>query len=120
MMYEDFGEKLLKIRKAKGLTQTELGEIIGRGYSSISKYENGSQKPELDTVVELADILNVSIDYLVGKKEPSTISVDGLHDEQIVLLETLTEQFRKNNCTTKKMTEEQCALIGRIVEEFIK
>jgi len=29
MMYEDFGEKLLKIRKAKGFTQTELGERIG-------------------------------------------------------------------------------------------
>ena len=54
-------------RKAKGLTQQQLGEIMG--YASglmISRWENGITAPNINNLIELASVLGVSTDYLLG------------------------------------------------------
>ncbi|MBO5098800.1 MAG: helix-turn-helix transcriptional regulator [Clostridia bacterium] len=54
--------KLREIRKAKGLTQKELAEIVGVDTSSISKYEKGVAEPSYVVLKKLAGALGVSID----------------------------------------------------------
>lgn len=54
--------KLREIRKAKGLTQKELAEIVGVDTSSISKYEKGVAEPSYVVLKKLANALGVSID----------------------------------------------------------
>ena len=65
----DFKDRLREIRKEKGLTQQELGDAIGLHGMSISGYERGVKKPSFEALDNLAEALNVSIDYLLGSSD---------------------------------------------------
>lgn len=60
------GERLKKLRKDKGLTQEELGKMLGVGKSIICCYEKGSRNPSLENLVDMMYIFGVSADYLLG------------------------------------------------------
>ncbi|WP_031405327.1 helix-turn-helix domain-containing protein [Geobacillus vulcani] len=62
-----FPQRLRMLRKAKGLTQEELGRRVNVTKVSISGYENGNRTPDMDTLKALADVLGVSVDYLLGR-----------------------------------------------------
>ena len=66
------GERIKKLRKEKGLTQQQLGEMLGVQKSAIAKYENG-RVPNLkkETLSRLAEIFNVTPNYLLGIDEPA-------------------------------------------------
>ena len=58
--------KTLRIlRKNKGLSMKELGEIIGVAESTISQYETGKREPDFETLLKLGEFFNVSVDYLL-------------------------------------------------------
>lgn len=65
----DFKDRLRELRAEKGLTQQELGDAIGLHGMSISGYERGVKKPSFEALDNLADALNVSIDYLLGSSD---------------------------------------------------
>ena len=60
------GERLMKLRKEKKLTQEALGEMLSLTKFSISMYENNKNMPTEEKLIQIAKIFNVSIDYLVG------------------------------------------------------
>lgn len=60
------GERLLRLRKERGITQTELGERLGVTQNQISRYERGAVNPSVETLIQLTQILNTSADYLLG------------------------------------------------------
>lgn len=60
------GERLRKLRKDKGLTQNELGQMLGLGKSAICCYEKELRSPSLETIMDLVNIFAVSADYLLG------------------------------------------------------
>ncbi|MEZ4988603.1 MAG: helix-turn-helix transcriptional regulator [Saprospiraceae bacterium] len=62
-----FGERLLALRKAKGLSQTDLAGKIGVHKNVLGKYEREEVKPSIDIAVKTAEFFDVSLDYLVGK-----------------------------------------------------
>lgn len=64
-----FGIKLKELRIEKGLSQRRLGEIFGVCNQSVSFWETGSREPDIDTLIRLADFFDVSVDYLIGRKE---------------------------------------------------
>ncbi|MBU1341007.1 MAG: helix-turn-helix domain-containing protein [Proteobacteria bacterium] len=61
-----FGQRLVQIRKAMGLTQTELGDRIGVSQRIIHHYENKADYPPTLKLIELAQALNMSVDELLG------------------------------------------------------
>lgn len=61
-----FGQRLTQIRKAMGLTQTELGKRIGVSQRIMHHYENKAEYPPTQKLIELAHALNKSIDELLG------------------------------------------------------
>jgi len=61
---EEFGGRLRAARERRGLTQSQLAELVGLYPSQISNYENGEKVPEGETMVLLADALEVSLDEL--------------------------------------------------------
>lgn len=61
-----FGERLRSLRKQKNLSQTELGQQAGLHYTNIGRFGRGLALPGGDTLKRLADVLNVSGDYLLG------------------------------------------------------
>lgn len=57
-----FGNKLTEYRTERGLTQSELGEILGVSNKAVSKWENGSAMPRLDMMSKITDYFGVSMD----------------------------------------------------------
>ena len=71
-MKETFGQRFSRLRKQRGLTQEELGEKVGLSGQAVSKWENDASMPDVSLLVDLSDILGVSLDELLGKEEPVT------------------------------------------------
>ena len=66
---EIFGENLIELRKNKKLTQYELAERLNYSDKSISKWENGDNLPDLETLNELCKFYGVTLDYLTHPVE---------------------------------------------------
>ena len=66
---KDFGIRLAKIRKSRGLTQSELGEKVGVSLRVISYYECESSQPPGPILISLAQALDVTVDELMGAKK---------------------------------------------------
>lgn len=63
------GEHIIILRKKKGFSQAELGKLAGTSGDLVGRYERDEVKPSIEVVIKIADALNVSIDYLVGKTD---------------------------------------------------
>ena len=69
---ELFKKRLADTRKRRDLSQVELAKKAGLPATAISHFESGGRKPSFDNLRKLADALDVSIDYLMGRTdEPS-------------------------------------------------
>lgn len=70
-------EHLKIARKNSGMTQKEVADHLGIVQSAYKNYEQGNREPKGDTVVMLADLFNVTTDYLLGRDtgEPETIDM---------------------------------------------
>ncbi len=86
-----------RLRKDKGLSQAQLAEKVGCHLSHITRIETGKYVPGLETIAKIADILEVSIDYLVNStreiREENPFE-DQTFLEQLRLLNTLDEEER--------------------------
>jgi transcriptional regulator with XRE-family HTH domain len=60
-------ERLKTFREMRGLTQGDLGAKAGMGGASVSHFETGQRMPTLDSLLKLADALEVSLDALLGR-----------------------------------------------------
>ena len=58
------GEKIKKYRKEKGLTQKELADKIGKGFSTVQKYELNISQPPIDVLNRIADTLDINVSKL--------------------------------------------------------
>lgn len=60
------GERLMELRKSRGLSQESLGDMIDVTRQTVSKWERGDSTPELEKLIELARVFDVSLDELAG------------------------------------------------------
>ena len=61
--------KLKELRQSLGLTQNKIAEQLNVSRSTIAMYETGASEPDNETLTKLADIFNVTIDYLLGRDD---------------------------------------------------
>jgi len=83
-----FGETLKELRKRAGMSQDQLGTILGISKSTIGMYEQGNRMPQNDTILKnIATYFGVSIDYLLGHitDEESSITLESLGFEKATL-----------------------------------
>lgn len=64
-------QNLKTLRKAKNLSQQKLADILHVSQQSIYKYENGITSPDIETLANMSDFFDTSIDYLVGNSKIS-------------------------------------------------
>lgn len=76
-----WGERISLLREAKGMTQEELAAKLGISRSSMSHYEKNRRKPDYVIMSALADIFQVSIDYLLGRVSDNAYRHTNLSDE---------------------------------------
>jgi transcriptional regulator with XRE-family HTH domain len=70
------GEKIYELRTQHNLSQGDLANKLDVSRQSISKWENGNSTPDLEKIVKLADIFNVSLDELIKNEEKEETIVD--------------------------------------------
>lgn len=58
---KSIGDQIRDARKAKGLTQKELGEMLRIGEPTVNKYESGKQNPTVETLFKIAEALNLKL-----------------------------------------------------------
>lgn len=68
------GEKILRLRKARGWNQEELAEQIDVTRQAISRWESDSAKPDADNIVALCNLFGISADYLLNT-DPTAASI---------------------------------------------
>lgn len=71
-----FSERLRELRQNKGLSQSQLADVLNISKSAISMYELGKREPDLETLEGIADFFNVDINYLLGKEDGSMYYLD--------------------------------------------
>lgn len=64
------GYQIQSLRKTKGYTQNQLGDLVGVSFQAVSKWERGETLPDIGTFMTLAEVLDTTIDHLLhgGKK----------------------------------------------------
>jgi len=98
----DFSTILKDLRKKKELSQAQLADLCNVKVTNISRYEMGSVKPNLDMIITLANVLNVSTDTLCG--------LQVTQDDKLVLL-------AKKAC---KLPKEKQQALTLVLEAFLK
>lgn len=72
-----FCKRLREVRMSRQLTQQKLADAIGLALRSYQCYEQGTREPPLDMLIRLADVLDVSTDYLLCRDAFLSIHADG-------------------------------------------
>ncbi|MBU5460443.1 helix-turn-helix domain-containing protein [Anaerostipes sp. MSJ-23] len=95
-------ENLKVLRKAKHLSQQKLADILHISQQSVYKYENDITSPDIETLTNMSDFFDTSIDYLVGNTDISrkieNVSPNDLNKEETHLVENyrqLPTNYRK-------------------------
>lgn len=91
----EFSERLKKLRKDTGLTQVDVASKLGISQQAYASWERGVKKPTQDNLVKIAQILNVSVDYLVGNSEEITDELDNIEILFRMNSNGLTEEEKK-------------------------
>ncbi len=86
-----FGEHIATLRKRKGLSQSDLGKAVGTSGDIIGKYERDEVKPSIEVASKVADALEVSVDFLLGK---TTTEIDKKTMKRLMDIQKLTEKDR--------------------------
>lgn len=95
--------KLLELRKNKGLTQEEISKAIETSSVNYNRYELGKVRPDIETLIKIADYYGVSLDYLCDHETKSQLDLPPLTEtkkQAIKMLANLNEANFINAFTT--------------------
>ena len=67
-------EQIRKYRKSRNISATQLGQLISKSKSTISKYESGKLIPDIITLIEICNILDIDLDELIPQCERNNIN----------------------------------------------
>lgn len=102
----EFSERLKNLRKKAGFTQVDVASKLGISQPAYASWERGVKKPTQENLVKIAQIFNVSIDYLVGNSE-----------EKLDELDNIELLFRMNS---KGLTDEEKAIFKKELIDFME
>lgn len=88
------GEKIMRLRQSKGLSQEEFGEKMGVSRQAVSKWETGQTMPDVDKIILMSDFFGVTTDYLLKDEmnQTNTVNVD---NENVVLNSSPKKSIRE-------------------------
>lgn len=115
-------ERIRELRKTSGLTQQELGRVLGVAKNTISQYETGTNAPNDDIKIALANYFNVSMDYLMGKtdrpgfdsKTPPVLATK-INADSITMLHTYADL----SPTNKKRVEDYVLMLSQWEKAYL-
>lgn len=110
----EFNNKLYQLRKQKGLSQEELANRLNVSRQTISKWEVGDSTPDMEKLISISDLFEISLDELVMDKKPKT------SNERSVKLESIDEIKQKVLTNdNKKSAKKVLKIIGIIIAVIV-
>jgi len=98
----EFNNKLYQLSKQKGLSQEELANRLNVSRQTVSKWEVGDSTPDMEKLIAISDLFEISLDELVMDKVPTNEKYNGVKSE---LLNSIKEKLltSDNEKKTKKV-----------------
>ncbi len=97
-------DRIKMLRVKTSLTQSDLAKKLGVTRSCVNAWELGTTMPTIASAAKLAEIFDVSLDYLFDMSKTKTVSVDGLTDSEIMSVLNIIECYRKNHNEKREKT----------------
>ena len=97
------GERLKRLRTSARMTQQELAERLDVSASAVGMYEQGRREPTFALLLRIADLFDVSLDWLFGREERSVVS-DAPADLTILLAAFQEKLLRQSEITFRGRT----------------
>ena len=106
-------ERIKQLRKKKSISQSELAALIGVKNNTVSTWERGTRKPDLEALDLLSDYFEVSFEYILGssdkeearvkptQKELDTLALLSIADE----IKEITEKYSRLSDKSQKMID---------------
>lgn len=96
----DLSEKILTLRKSRNWTQDQLAEQLDVSRQTVSKWESAQSLPELDKVIALSEVFNVTTDCLLKPSEIDNLSLktEMLENQQRQMLQREQKRHRQFIC----------------------
>lgn len=91
------GERIKQARLDAGLTQEKLAELLNLSRGTIARYELGEIEPKLQNLAAIADVLQVSVDYLMGRKGKCLGTEEFLSEKAIHTLDAFIREVRRKD-----------------------
>ena len=66
---KSFGNRLAELRRERNMTQYDIADRLNITAQAVSKWENDLTSPDIDTLIALSDIFDISVDELLKKKK---------------------------------------------------
>lgn len=79
------------LRKQINKTQEEVAKDLNLQKQTFQNYELGKRKPDIETLIKIADYFNVSLDYLCGRQNKNLIFADSLSDKKKELISMIKD-----------------------------
>ena len=89
-----FGERITTLRKQLKLSQDDLAKRIGTSAPIVGRYERNEIKPSIETAKKIADILNTTVDYLIGGAD--AVKLDKKMLQRIQDIQQLTDKDQEH------------------------
>lgn len=80
-----FAVRFKSIRTQKGFTQLEMAEFLDCSQQTINVWESGQHTPKIAMLVKIADSFSVSVDWLLGRKEPVKVITEIPQDAKVIV-----------------------------------
>ena len=93
-------KELIALRESKDLTQSELAKILHITKGAISQWENGTKRPTLDNLKELANYFEVTIEYLLGETPKDLFVITRSEYEALIKARDVINTIEKRNAQT--------------------
>lgn len=115
MTKQEIGKILREAREAKGLSRKYVAEALERNEKIVGHWETGYSQPDANTLFELCDLYDLSIDEAFGKKKPTINEADGdvrpISDDSAIVLrkqlhdyvDSLTDEEIRAMCVVFKL-----------------
>ena len=88
--------RLREIRKSRKLTQQAVADHLGCSAVVYSRYETGTRQPSIEVILMLADYFGVTVDYLLGRKEPEATTLTPYEQQLIQAARTADDRARED------------------------
>ena len=116
MADKNLASRIINLRESKNMKQSDLARRLSLDKSSMSKIENGTRKVSSDEILKIANIFEVSTDYLLGNNEKNHKSPDWANEADRIDLDKLLQSNTPMGYGEMSMSPEDREKVRNVIE----